>query len=245
LNQETRVLSTPPLARMLAESLMIVASILLAFGIDAWWEERQNRREEQEILRGLKEEFGKNREILEGDITDHAATMQLLEQFLIAIENGAGSDTELLIDKVLSEMLRPGTTDLGQGAIDALLSSGRIELLSDKNLRTSIAAWNGVFDEVRDDQANNSKMVYEQFIPYFARNGVPASAAMSIWYQDWPVTPRSVSDDPAALARLLQDPEFRSLVEVRYGYKIHLTSEFENALSATMEILAKIDDSLD
>ncbi len=234
-----------PIARLFAEGVLIVASILLAFGIDAWWKGRNDRIDEQEILHGLKEEISQNRAILEVDIADHAATMKLLEQFLVALEKGVTSETALLVDTVLSEMLRPGTTDLGQGAIDALLSSGRIELLTDKNLRKKIAAWNSVFAEVQDDQANNSKMVYEQFFPYFAHNGIPVSAPLSAWYDDWPVVTRSVSDDPVALARLLEDPEFRALVEVRYGYKIHLTSEYEKALAATSAILAEIDRSLD
>jgi len=35
-------------ARVLAEGSAIVVSILLAFGIQAWWEERQERTEEAE-----------------------------------------------------------------------------------------------------------------------------------------------------------------------------------------------------
>ena len=45
------------LPRWLIELAVIVVSILLAFGIDAWWEERQDRREEAEILAGLEREF--------------------------------------------------------------------------------------------------------------------------------------------------------------------------------------------
>ena len=33
--------------RLLVEGVAIVASILLAFGIDAWWQDRQTHYEEQ------------------------------------------------------------------------------------------------------------------------------------------------------------------------------------------------------
>ena len=42
---------------MTAEGAAIVVSILLAFAIDAWWEERQERTEEQQILLDLADEF--------------------------------------------------------------------------------------------------------------------------------------------------------------------------------------------
>ena len=41
----------------MVEGLVIVLSILLAFAIDAWWDERQERIEEGEILHGLNQEF--------------------------------------------------------------------------------------------------------------------------------------------------------------------------------------------
>ncbi len=41
--------------RLLAEGAAIVVSILLAFGIDAWWDDRQERIEERKILLGLVE----------------------------------------------------------------------------------------------------------------------------------------------------------------------------------------------
>ena len=36
---------------------MIVVSILVAFSIDAWWQERQDRVEEKRILNALRDEF--------------------------------------------------------------------------------------------------------------------------------------------------------------------------------------------
>ncbi len=53
-----------PWLRVFVEGVVIVASILLAFGIQAWWEETQERVEEQEILGGdlkaLASEFHAN-----------------------------------------------------------------------------------------------------------------------------------------------------------------------------------------
>ena len=40
---------------LLTEMVLIVASILLAFALDSWWDERRDRVEEGEILQGLQE----------------------------------------------------------------------------------------------------------------------------------------------------------------------------------------------
>ncbi len=41
----------------LAEGVLIVASILVAFAIDAWWAERQERQEELLLLEALRAEM--------------------------------------------------------------------------------------------------------------------------------------------------------------------------------------------
>ena len=48
--------------RFLLEGVVIVGSILLTFGIEAWWAERQERAEEQRLLQNLHEEFVETRE---------------------------------------------------------------------------------------------------------------------------------------------------------------------------------------
>ena len=41
----------------MAEGFVIVLSILLAFGIEAWWSERGERDAEAEALQGLRDDF--------------------------------------------------------------------------------------------------------------------------------------------------------------------------------------------
>jgi len=43
--------------QIFAEGVAIVVSILLAFSIQAWWEERQEREDEQIILRSVLQEL--------------------------------------------------------------------------------------------------------------------------------------------------------------------------------------------
>ena len=46
-----------PWTRVFLEGAVIVASILLAFGIEAWWDGRQERAEERDALEALAADF--------------------------------------------------------------------------------------------------------------------------------------------------------------------------------------------
>ena len=212
-----------PWKRLTVEGAAIVGSILLAFTIDAWWDERQTRYEEQQILQGLKEEFISIHEVLTRHMAGHLQGLQSLENILLTFENGPSDDAGSIVDAALLEMVSPATTDLGNGTLDALLSSGRIEILMNRTLRARLAAWAGVIGEVWDDQEAHAKMVYEIYVPYFVSEHIPVGATMRQWYNDWPIPAKSISEDPDAIKQLLEDPKFRVLTEVRYGYKRHLT----------------------
>lgn len=233
-----------PWKRTIVEAVAIVASILLAFAIDAWWEERSLRIEEQQVLRGLREEFLSVRIVLSEHLSEHLNDLQTLEDFLIAAEGGSKKEGGPIVDAALVVLLNPMTSDLGSGTLAALLSSGRIEILTSKTLRAKLTSWEGVIGEVWDDQALNAKSVFEIHIPYFLATNIPAGAAMHQWYDDWPLTRKSPSDDPDMISRLLHDETLRAMVEIRYGYKRHGTVEFENAIDAVDVILAEIESSI-
>ena len=60
-----------PWLRVSVEGVVIVLSILLAFGIDAWWDGVQERTAEQSVLRGLVIDFEANLEALKSTIATH------------------------------------------------------------------------------------------------------------------------------------------------------------------------------
>jgi len=229
---------------MLGEGTAIVVSILLAFAIDAWWEERALRIEEQQVLQGLRSEFHSIRDVLSGHLSEHLQNVQALEDFLDATGDSGVEEAGPIVDAALLVLLTPMTSDLGSGTLDALLSSGRIEILTNRTLRAKLAGWEGIIGEVWDDQALNVKAVYEIHIPYFLTENIPAGAAMHQWYDEWPMPLRPPSDDPDMVSRLLRDEKLRALVDIRYGYKRHTTDEFDTAIAAVNAILAEIDSSI-
>lgn len=233
-----------PWRRLSIEAAAIVGSILLAFAIDAWWEERGLRIEEQQVLQGLREEFLSVRNVLSEHLSKHLQDLQTLEDFLVAAEDGNDKEAGPIVDAAVLVLLSPMTSDLGSGTLAALLSSGRIEILTNRTLRAELASWEGIIGEVWDDQALNAKSIYEINIPYFLAANIPAGAAMHQWYDEWALPRRSLSDDPDMISRLMGDETLRAMVEIQYGYKRHTTVEFEIAIDAVDAILAEIESSI-
>ena len=84
-----------PWKRLSVEAAAIVASILLAFAIDAWWDHRNDLIVEDEILRDLEDEFIMNRERLLEVIEFTRTYTQGVQRLLTAYESGTFSSDSI------------------------------------------------------------------------------------------------------------------------------------------------------
>lgn len=158
----------------------IVVSILLAFGIDASWEQLQVRRDALDSLERVVAEVGHAR-------TEMAGGEPLQERFRVA--------TELLLDVVLE--LEPGSTVrvpdslllgvLGWQVIEAptnnvasFVASESFELLRDVELRQAIGRWIPFLEDQRDDQLNLRRLKDEQIHPVLRRGSDVAGAQLTL-----------------------------------------------------------------
>ena len=121
-----------PWKRLSVEAAAIVASILLAFAIDAWWNELQSDRAVGEVLKAVRSEMQFNLEALEISIIHHEEIVAAIET---AQNNGTtdGLTEEALIDV---EVFEPST-----GALDTLVATGLISDIDDTDLRISLGAF--------------------------------------------------------------------------------------------------------
>lgn len=229
-----------PITRMAVEAVLIVISILLAFGIDAWWDERQTGIEEAEMLAALEGEFLRNREALQTQLGLHLFILESVGELVLAARQGEWPNASLSIDRALDAFTYPGTTDLEGGVLDALVSANRFELVSDLELRSRLANWGAVYAEVQDDEQNNSSYVFDLVLPYLIRQHIPFSTEYGYATGDELILTRSLTNDAEAVARLLGDPEFKSMSEFRYSLLSHTTGEYQFALDAIDEILAAL-----
>lgn len=234
--------------RISVEAAAIVASILLAFAIEAWWGERQERNLEQEALIGLRTDYLNHRDLLARDKSQHLSIIQSVSDLMDAARIGAWESDESSIHEAMALLVTPSTTDLGNGVRDSLISAGNIEIIGDQQLRYELSGWDSSMDELTDDQELGRKIVMELIIPYLTRSGISFIGAIGT-FDEFPMPTlsetRLLPSNSDAAARLISDHEFRSILEVRHDFLIHALGEFDTVIAAVDSILERIEMSLE
>lgn len=231
---------------LLTEGLLIVVSILFAFALDSWWEERRDQKDELAILHALHDEFTANREVVTYYRGLNLDGIESLEALLLAIGAGRWVSDTRSPDEALAYLILAPTPDVGAGVLNALISSGRIELLQDNDLRIRLATWQGVFDELMDDLLPSKGFAYDTVIPLVINLGLPATGAfekMDIFFGD-EVPRRTLADNQEAMERLLTDPRLPTMLEIRTGILRHAQQEYDIVLEEIDGILGDIEASI-
>lgn len=140
-----------PWPRVLAEGLVIVASILLAFAIDSWAEAARERTSERELLLQIRSELELTRNRLEAAIQIHE---RRVEESSEVLRVGFGIDQPPeSFPRLLTSVLVGGTsTYLETGTLDGALVSERLNLIHDLELRRLLALWPGAYEEFREEE---------------------------------------------------------------------------------------------
>jgi hypothetical protein len=235
--------------RAAVEGPIIVVSILLAFAIDAGWDRWIARGELREILQGLEAEYVDHVELYEWRVDTHRRKLEALT-LLMSGPPALNTGVEAL-DNSIYRLLIVGTVDPGRGVRDALISSGRLELIPDTELRLRLATWESFVDEVHENQELMRRQVESAILPYLASQGVPLARTLSagaptsqLWPSDlvWPEQPTSTEGAEATYHRILSDPQFQSYLALNYTWLAWTVDELELALDEAVWILSSVRD---
>ncbi len=126
--------------RLSVEGAAIVMSILLAFAIDAWWDNRHERIEERRILESLKAEFLSNAELIPSFIEGHRRSAEYTWALLDAMKAAEPGST-IRYPAAKFQVLGHSSTDPQRGALDAILQSGELRYVTNPAIRERLAAW--------------------------------------------------------------------------------------------------------
>ncbi len=154
-----------PWKRLYVEAAAIVGSILLAFAIDAWWDEIGDRRSERAVLEALDAEFKKNQELLNEQIDVYHRRASAASALL-----SLGSSATNLEPDILNShwrwVIRGGTYDPSTGVLDAAVSSGNITVIRDPELRVALANWPSLVVDLNDVENLVTNLIFNQLVPW-------------------------------------------------------------------------------
>ena len=231
--------------RISAEAAAIVVSILLAFSIQAWWDDRNDLKLEQRLLTALLVEFEQNGELLRQAREEYERRyMDALR--ILELMDGDPADLDVTeFNRLVSRLLMRQTFHLESGAHDGLLASGELSLIRDEALRNRLAAWPSYVAEWSEEQDFVFSFVAGEMVTYLAgrvrlrniRRAFPPFPDGS----PPPMIPFD-SGEAASLASLSTSVEFDNLVYRRTQGTWHAMRDGETLrahLSAILELIRR------
>lgn len=151
------------------EIVLVVIGILIALQIDNHNEQRKLRAKEQTYLAALKEEFLYNQWQLEKVMSSCAKFSDAANEILkhTGPEEPSLSEEEfieLLLGMMASEVqYRPSN-----GVLEEVISSGKLEIFQDHELRELLSSWDGILFTVRfqEKEVNDARMEVIQLVNF-------------------------------------------------------------------------------
>jgi hypothetical protein len=139
----------------MVEALVIIGSILLAFGIDAQWELAQERRSIAALVTGLEEDFRATVAEAQRVLGNHGGGADAAERLILLAEARPLVPTDApIVDSLLSIVRVSGASfDPPQGAVNALLASGSLQALDEPELATRLTGWPSEVEDLRKQES--------------------------------------------------------------------------------------------
>jgi len=216
------------------EAAAIVVSILLAFAIDAWWEERNLQAVVVGHLSGLSYDYATNRAGLI-DVSDrHGRSVRAIEDILIL---GSDPGNELDHDEFYRRMREVNITrkfSVVRRTYDSLISAGLVESIPSEDLKRAIA---GFYNFVkRIENAQEDMQAIQTFIlePYISKN-LDHAALMVVTH---PEAGRIRPSRPANQFRdIIGTDEFEGVLVTKW----HVSQDLTNLYSSALDQIDTVD----
>jgi len=211
-------------SRIVVEGIAIVASILLAFAIDAWWDNKKQHDAEQVVLENLLEDLKSKQELL---VEMNRFSQAIVESIDELLRIGAGQQEKpgsATIDRLIGDTWWESNEALWESApMNLLVAGGNLSLISNPQLVQELGSLQVAMDRVRNHYRSDQQFHLEIMTPFIMShtNMIQIGAAM----KHRPGSADELSYPSVAL---------RSNLSSDHG-KLLTTLEFQNLLAAKME----------
>ncbi len=212
--------------------MVIVGSILLAFGIEAGWDERQEREEERQALEAMAREFESAADTLDRNVL-------VMDSIAIAANivlgwTGPGADSRHgdSLALLLPSITRVGSFQPPVGTLQALLGSGDLRLIRNDSLRSALASFPSSLAQINETWGYQADVLFGEFHPYLNQ-----SIPMRRFARAGDGTTQFDSD----VAGLLRSLEFENLVQQKLTGLAFLKGSTRNMQGLITSIRAILD----
>jgi len=231
-----------PWPRLAAETIAIVASILLAFAIDAWWENRSRLEQEQQLLLSLREDFIASQEGARYYLNGNARIQSDLDLLLEELQSSEpGESATVMPSSVFASLAMPTYSPI-DATLSAAHTSGAVEMIRSNSLRALLARWQQVLDDTQEDELMVKQLVNSRIAPLLSsqvRLGTYFKRENMVAYFRGEETKLSGTGEVIEYT-----PEFEGAIAERHFWTSFVVSGLEHLNEILEEIIKVIDGQL-
>lgn len=202
-----------PWKRTALEAAVIVASILFAFAIDAWWDDRQQQENEQVILQTLLDDL-RIKQVLLADMNRFSEAIAESTDTLLRAATGKEQHlSEDDIDRLIGDTWWVSNEALWDSApLNLLVAGGNLSLVSNPNLVQALAALQVAIGRVRYHYRNDGDFHNDVMTPFMIVNSNMAQIANSVRHR--PGHPeKTVTNPNSGLTKSHRHSELLSMMQ--------------------------------
>ncbi|MDX1396815.1 MAG: hypothetical protein R3195_20745 [Gemmatimonadota bacterium] len=133
------------------EAVAVLAAILVAFGLDAWWESRVERASMLDALEAVAVEIGRNVTQLDSAVALNRRQIEVAQALARATEAEIAGLTPEEVGRY-SRFPEHEILTLESGALTAFIQGGFLQAMSDGELRAVVAGIATVQDELDEER---------------------------------------------------------------------------------------------
>ena len=155
---------------LVLEGTAIVLSILLAFWIDAWWDDRQRVDDERIILRALLDDLQEKQADLAESRRFNDAVLQSTIQLLRAANDPNLSLDEDLTDRLIQNTWWYNPDSEWDSAPMQSLAGGGLSIISNQELLQRITELQVTMSLIRNTFRNDENFHHNTYVPFLVAN---------------------------------------------------------------------------
>lgn len=240
-----------PVTWLLLQAASVVASILLAFAIDAWWGKRAEAAEKNAVLTALRAELSEQRKALDEDLVYQRASRENAKLLLAAHAAGRYEDIEKSLDHRLANLLWFSGATVSSGLLDGLLRDGRVTAVENETLRRTLTDWPNWISQLEGVSSQEKVTYMEVLLPFLSRHAaLPQISNVSYQHgrpgDGWGADPEAIVPVGSTVdhSALLRNPEFAGIVMQKLFNASDVVLTIERLGPAMDKLIGLIDQEL-
>ena len=125
---------------------------LLAFALDAWWDNQSREDELRDQLEVVAREMQSAREALQRVLSVHDLNAHLAEHLTFVMSQVAEGSGVTVSDTLVGPLFPQATADVTTGSLDVFIAAGGLALIEDPGIRRDLLDWPTRIEDLLDDE---------------------------------------------------------------------------------------------